>query len=521
MPVYDALIIGAGPGGLAAAMLLGHAGLRVKVLERKDRPGGRCAAFSEQGFRFDIGPTFFLYPRVLEDIYRDCGHDLFAEVPMTRLDPQYRLIFGAGGQIDATPDVDRMEREIAAISPQDAGRFQKFMLDNRRKLASFRPILESPWTGLTDFFTPSLLRAATLVRPHLSLDADLGRHFTDPRIRLAFSFQSKYLGMSPFRCPSLFSILSFLEYEYGVWHPTGGCSAVSEHMARVAGELGVEFGYEEEVEALLFEGKRVVGVKTNADEYRCRQLVINADFARAMTRLVPDGLRRRWTNRKLATKRFSCSTYMLYLGIDGRYDDLAHHTIRIATDYTKNLDEIENQHVLSAEPSVYVQNACITDATLAPPGQSTLYVLAPVTHQHPNVDWTKSGGPFREVVLNQLEKLGLTDIRQRIRFERVCTPADWDAGQQIHLGATFNLAHNLTQMLHLRPQNRFEDLDGVYLVGGGTHPGSGLPVIYESARITSKLMLADARRSPRTNGAAHRSSPTPVANPTDALPSGS
>ncbi|MHB1561085.1 MAG: phytoene desaturase family protein, partial [Isosphaeraceae bacterium] len=220
----------------------------------------------------------------------------------------------------------------------------------------------------------------------------------------------------------------------------------------------------------------------------CDALVINADFARAMTRLVPDHLRRRWSDRKIARKRFSCSTFMLYLGVEGRCDNLAHHTIYLADDYLRNLDEIENRHVLSADPSFYVQNACVTDPGLAPGGCSTLYVLLPVTHQHPNVDWASEAPRFRRLALNQLSKLGIDDVERRIRFEHMITPADWDQRHQIHLGATFNLAHTLRQMLHLRPRNRFEDLDSVYLVGGGTHPGSGLPVIFESARITARLI---------------------------------
>ena len=182
---------------------------------------------------------------------------------------------------------------------------------------------------------------------------------------------------------------------------------------------------------------------------------------------------------------------MMYLGIQGRYDDLPHHTIYIAKDYDRNLAEIEKLHVLSEDPSVYVQNACVTDPTLAPEGMSTLYVLVPVTHMHDNVDWSVQRDQFRDRVIRQLERIGLPDLSRRIRFEKIVTPADWDAGHQVHLGATFNLAHNLGQMLHLRPHNRFEDLDGVYLVGGGTHPGSGLPVIYESARITTKLIQED------------------------------
>lgn len=210
-----------------------------------------------------------------------------------------------------------------------------------------------------------------------------------------------------------------------------------------------------------------------------------------MPRLIPNHLRRRWTDQKIARKRYSCSTFMMYLGIEGRFDHLDHHTIYMAKDYTRNLEEIEERHVLSEDPSFYVQNASVTDPTLAPRGMSTLYVLVPVTHQHPNVDWTRERGRFRELILRQLRRVGINDVEKRIRFEKVITPADWEQQHQIYRGATFSLAHNLGQMLHLRPRNRFEDLDGVYLVGGGTHPGSGLPVIFESARITSRLLLED------------------------------
>ena len=485
------LIIGAGPGGLAATLLLAKAGLDVQVIERLPRVGGRCSAIEAEGFRFDLGPTFFLYPQVLERIFGAIGRDLHAEIPMVRLDPQYRLIFGAGGQLDCTPDVARMQHQIARICPADAANFPRFLAENRAKMEGFRPILERPFLRWRDLLSWDLLKMLPVLRPWLSVDGELARYFSDPRVRLAFTFQSKYLGMSPFNCPSLFSILSFLEYEFGVWHPIGGCAAVSEGMGRVAAEMGVRFALGEEVTDVLFDGRRAVGVRTDAGEYRADAVVINADFARAMTKLVPDRLRRRWTDRKIENKKFSCSTFMMYLGIDGHYDDLPHHTIYTAKDYTANLADIEQRHVLTEDTSFYVQNACATDLTLAPKGMSTLYILAPVTHQHANVDWATETPRFRARLLKQLEKIGLHDVERRIRFEKIVTPADWEAKYEVYRGATFNLAHTLGQMLHFRPRNRFEDLDGVYLVGGGTHPGSGLPVIYESARITSRLLLSD------------------------------
>ena len=485
------VVVGAGPGGLAAAMQLARAGCDVTVIERRDRVGGRTSAIERDGFRFDCGPTFFLYPRVLSEIFRSTGYELMDEIPMRRLDPQYRLTFGSGGQLDCTPDLDEMDRQIATFAPQDVGGLARYMDDNRVKLERFRPILESPFRSPLDLLRPSLLAAAAHLHPFRSLGQELKRYFSDPRLVIAFAFQSKYLGMSPFNCPSLFSILSFLEYEHGVFHPIGGCSRVSERMAEIAESMGVKIRLEEPVESVRFRGRRMVAVETKSGRHEADAFVVNADFANWMSSVVPDSARRRWNDKSLAKKKFSCSTFMLYLGIEGVYEDLPHHNIHISRDYDRNLHEIERTHVLSDDPSFYVQNASVTDATLAPQGHSTLYVLVPVTHEHPNVDWSLEADRFRDLTLDKLAAIGLGDIRERIRVEHRITPADWKTDHAIYRGATFNLAHNLGQMLHRRPQNRFEEFDGVYLVGGGTHPGSGLPVIYESSRISSRLLLKD------------------------------
>jgi phytoene desaturase len=490
------VIIGAGPGGLAASMLLAKAGVDVTIVEKRASVGGRTSTLTQDGFQFDIGPTFFLYPSVLREIFHSVGRDLDQEVPMTRLDPQYKLVFGAGGSLEATPNHERMAKAIAALSPRDEHSFARFLTENRRKLAGFEPFLQSPFESWRDLAQLKMLKLLPLLKPWRSLDTDLRTYFKDERIRLGFSFQSKYLGMSPFSCPSLFSILSFLEYEHGVFHPTGGCGAVTRAMARVAEQMGVRILLNEPVERVRFEGRRATGVDTASRSLDADAVVVNADFAEAMRKMVPNNLRRRWTNERIADKKFSCSTYMLYLGIEGKYDHLAHHTIYLAKDYRKNLDDIEKNHKLSKDPSFYVQNACVTDPSLAPSGNSTLYVLAPVSHESGNIDWNRDAPGFRSLVLRQLEKIGINDVEQRIMVEKQVTPQDWSDDYGLFKGATFSMAHTLSQMLHLRPHNRFEDADGVYLVGGGTHPGSGLPVIFESARITSKLLLRDMQIEP-------------------------
>jgi len=485
------VIVGAGPGGLASAMLLGAAGFDVTVLEARDSVGGRTSALEANGYRFDLGPTFFLYPQILREIFAMCGRRLDDEIELIRLDPHYRLLFGAGGELRATSDLARMQAEIARLCPADAKRLPDYLADNRRKLAAAQPVLQSPIEGLRDLLRLDLPRIAAHLRPLTSVDTDLKRFFSDPRVRLAFTFQSKYLGMSPFKCPSLFSILSFLEYEHGVFHPRGGCAAVSDAMARVARSLGVDIRLGEPVERFDFNGRRPVAARTRHARYPCEALVINADFAETMTRLVPDELRRRWRNARIERKRFSCSTYMLYLGLDGSCPGVEHHNVYLDADYQAELEDIETHHRLSDAPSFYVQNAVVSDPSLAPPGHTALYVLVPVTHLARTVDWSSARTGFRARVLERLALIGVEDVARRIRFEREVTPLDWARDLRIYRGATFNLAHNLGQMLHRRPHNRFEDLDGVYLTGGGTHPGSGLPVIFESARISTRLLAED------------------------------
>ncbi len=500
-----AAIIGAGPGGLAAAMLLAKSGVAVTVFEKDKEVGGRTKVLTEGPFRFDLGPTFFLYPQILEDVFARCGLRLEDYVTLKRIEPSYCVAFEDGPSVYASGDIEKLEQEIAKINVQDARNIQRFIKHNRRKLKDFKPILQRPFLSLLDYLAPSVLKALHHIVPLSSVDQELSKYFTDPRVRLAFSFQTKYLGMSPFRCPNLFTFLSFLEYEFGVWHPMGGCGAVSNGMARAAQALGVEFRMGEAVESIEFEGKRAVGIKTKSASVPVDAAVINADFAHAATTLIPDRLRRRWSNERLDKMKYSCSTFMLYLGVEGRYD-FGHHTIFLSKDYANNISEIEAAKVIPSRPSLYVANPSQTDPGFAQDGTSSLYVLVPVGHCG-TIDWTKEKQSFRNTVINRLEGLGFSNLRERIRYERILTPEDWRDDLSIFKGATFNLAHSLDQMLYFRPHNRLEDVEGVYLVGGGTHPGSGLPVIYEGARITADLVLADLGLQVRDQGAGQTTAP--------------
>lgn len=484
-----AIVIGAGPGGLASAMMLAAAGLEVTVYEKEAAVGGRTRVIEHDGFPFDVGATFFLYPDVLRNVFGRCGLDFDAYIDLRRVDPQYRLVFEGGPEVSATYDLDRLEAEIAKLDPVDAKQLRAFLERGRRKLAAFKPVLERPFNGLRDLANPSLFKALRWLSPLKTVDDDLARHFRDPRVRLAFSFQTKYLGMSPFNCPSLFTILSLLEYEFGVWHPIGGCGAVSAAMAKAARDLGVTFKLESPVEEITFEGRRAVGVRSRHGVQATDAVVVNADFAGTIPKLIPNALRKHWPDAKLDKAKYSCSTFMLYLGIEGRYD-LDHHTIFLSKDYQGNIADIEAGR-MPREPSLYVQNASATDPTFGTAEQSSLYVLVPVGNLAAEGHDARAVDAYRDLVLDRLEAYGLKDLRKRIRASKVMTPKDWQDDMGLRFGSTFNLSHGLDQMLCFRPRNRFSELDGVYVVGGGTHPGSGLPVIYEGARISTDLVLED------------------------------
>lgn len=518
-------VVGAGPGGLSAAMLLAGRGLDVTIYESQPEIGGRTSRITlrdgRDEFHFDRGPTFFLMPYVLEEIFSAAGRRLTDEVELTRLDPMYRLLIGRAGddpiRLDCTQDAAEMSRRLAAIEPCDGAAFERFIADNRTKLRLMEPILRSPIRGLSDLMNAGSLKFLPHLHPHRSVHGLLSRYFRHPASRLAVSFQSKYLGMSPYECPSLFTILPFIEYEYGIWHPTGGCNAIMHAMARVVQEMGVRIEVGASVERIEFEGRRAKGVVIDGALRRHDHVIVNADAAWAMKKFIPESLRGGDTDAALDAKRYSCSTFMMYLGLDGAVD-LPHHTIYISEKYKENLDNISTHGRLSDDPSVYVCNPCVTDPSMAPRagGASSLYVLMPTPNTRCDVDWGSAVPRLENDTIGQMERrFGIPDVRCRTRVKRLFTPADWH-GLNINFGATFNLAHNLGQMLHKRPQHRLPTVDGVWLVGGGTHPGSGLPVIFLSSQITARLLCeelgvsAPAPRRTLTVGEAAQMKPEPA-----------
>lgn len=487
------VIVGAGPGGLCAGMLLSHCGFKVSIYDKNDAVGGRNRPILADGFTFDTGPTFLLMKGVLDEMFAHCNRDSADYLECVPLDPMYRLLFD-DRSISVSSSAENMREELYRVFPETPFDFDRFLVEEERRFNRLYPCIKRDYLSLTSFLSPSLLKALPYLALNHSVFSNLGRYFPKEKMRLVFSFQSKYLGMSPWECPALFTMLSYLEHRYGIYHVTGGLNRIAAAMAQVITEQEGEIFTATPVKALNIDHKTVTGVtledgrKIAADE-----VIVNADFAYAMTRLVEPGVLKRYSPEKIKRKKFSCSTFMLYLGLSKNYA-IPHHNIVFASDYKRNVENIFSRKILSDEFSFYVQNASATDPTLAPPGKSALYVLVPMPNNESDIDWSTCSGPIREQVLDALsQRLGLTDIREHIEYEQVLTPNDWQQQENVFLGATFNLSHRFDQMLYWRPRNRFEELERCYLVGGGTHPGSGLPTIYESARIAARLLCQKYR----------------------------
>jgi phytoene desaturase len=482
------VIIGAGPGGLCAGMLLSKRGFDVTIFDKNTEVGGRNRPIRLNGFTFDTGPTFLLMKHVLDEMFELCGRRSADYMEFIKLDPMYRLLF-SDRAVNVYSDRDKMRQELAQAFPEGSAGYDKYLQQEGARFKRLYPCITRDYTSLKAFFSWDLLRAIPSLALNHSVFSNLGRYFNEEKMRLVFSFQSKYLGMSPWDCPGMFTMLSYLEHEYGIYHVKGGLNQIAAGMAKVITEQGGVIRTDTPVESLLIDNKTVKGVRLqDGSEVLADEVVVNADFAYAMTQLVKPGQLKQYSPEKVQKLEYSCSTFMLYLGLDTYYD-LPHHTIAFADDYTSNINNIFHSKTLSKDFSFYVQNACATDDSLAPAGKSALYVLVPMPNNDSQLDWSALCAQKREQVLDVLEaRMGLAGIREHIECEKIITPQTWETEEHVFKGATFSLSHKFSQLLYLRPHNQFQELAQCYLVGGGTHPGSGLPTIYESAHISAKLI---------------------------------
>ncbi len=485
-----AVVIGSGLGGLAAAVRLGARGYRVTVLEKLDGPGGRAYVHRQDGFTFDAGPTIVTAPFLLSELWEMAGAKFEDEIDLRLMDPFYRIRFSDGETFDYSGDADRVKAEIARFQPRDVEGYDRFMASSEAIFrVGFEQLGHVPFDRWTDMakIIPDMIRLGS----HRTVYGMVSKYIRDPRIRQVLSFHPLLIGGNPFDSSSIYTLISFLERRWGVHSAMGGTGAIVDGLARLVERTGGEIRYDSEVEEIEVESGRATGVRLASGERKQASIVVsNADAAWTYRHLVAPRHRRRWTNRRIDRARYSSGLFVWYFGTNRIYPEVPHHTIMLGPRYRGLLEDIFSRKILVDDLSVYLHRPTATDPSLAPAGCDTFYALAPVPHLEGNIDWSTQAEAVRLGLCRLLEGTVLPGLSEAVVTSKVTTPVDFEQRLLSYRGAGFSLEPTLLQSAWFRPHNRSEDVEGLYLVGAGTHPGAGLPGVLSSARILDAVVPA-------------------------------
>jgi phytoene desaturase len=483
-----ALVIGSGFGGLAAAVRLGARGYRVTVLERLDAPGGRAYVHRQDGFTFDAGPTIITAPHLFEELWSLCGKRLADDVRIRSIDPFYQVRFDDGDVFNYTADIEAMRAQIARIEPADVDGFNRFLkVSGEIYKVAFAELAAVPFHELGTLIraAPDLLRLGG----QRSVYSEVCRYFRSPKLRLLFSFHPLLIGGNPFTTTAYYCLIAHLERSFGVHYAEGGMGALVRGIVGLIEGLGGTIRTGVTVDEIMVERGRAVGVRLDSGETLSADVVVsNADAAWTYQQLLRNHPRRRWTDRKLARADFSMSLFVWYFGTRRRYDSVHHHTMVLGPRYRELLDDIFVHKRLAEDFSLYLHRPSASDPSLAPDGCDAFYVLSPVPHLQSGVDWSTRAEEYRRRVQQRLEQTLLPGLGDCIATSRVLTPQDFRDRLLSVNGAAFAMEPKLFQSAWFRPHNRSEEVERLYLVGAGTHPGAGLPGVVSSARILDEIV---------------------------------
>jgi phytoene desaturase len=494
------IVIGAGVAGLASAIRLQHAGYQVALYEKESTPGGKMNRIEFDGYKFDLGPSIVMMPEVYREIFELCGRDPDDYIPMEKLDPMYRAYFSdrPDEPVDMSSDLPQLTKAIDSFSPQDTGGFFRYLHEAHKLYAYSRyDILEKPFRRHWDFYNQARKKKSSKIRVLDTADQFIGRYIKNERLKQIISFQTLYIGISPFKSPSFYTMIPMLQFLYGVWFIKGGMYTMALSMERLFKELGGEIFYNQAVQEISIEGNRATGIIVDGEKIPAEYVVCNADFPYAMKNLVKEpAAKGKFNDKKIDKMEYTCSCFLLYLGMDKKYREVEPvHNFIFNEKLEKNLADIFSGEKLT-NASFYVYIASKMDPELAPEGKDGLYILMPVSNAADSLyEWNdETITYYRSYILSELKKIpGFENVEKEIVAERCITPLDFETKFNAYKGAAFGLQPTLAQSNHLRPQSKATHCSNLYFTGSSTHPGAGVPIVLLSAKIAAKELIDDDR----------------------------
>lgn len=483
-----AVILGSGFGGLAAAIRLSVRGYRVTVLERLDQPGGRARVHRQNGFTFDAGPTVVTAPFLFEELWALCGKKFSDYVDLRPVTPFYRIRFDDGGVFDYTGDAQAMRREVAKLSPDDVEGYARFVEQSEKIFrVGFEALAHAPFSHAADMIriAPEMMK----LESYRTVYGLVSKFVKNEKLREVMSFHPLLVGGNPFSTTSIYTLIAFLERRWGVHFPMGGTGTLVQGLVDLIEDRGGEVRLSSDVTEIVVQNGRTTGVRLKSGEFIAADLVVsNADSAWTYRHLVGSEHRKKWSNAKIDRASYSMSLFVWYFGTKKKFNDVAHHTILLGPRYRDLLNDIFEKHVLAEDFSLYLHRPTATDPSLAPEGMDGFYVLSPVPHLQSGTDWSVEAEKYRRSIAAYLERTVMPGLSDSIVTSRVMTPQMFHDDFLSFRGAAFGLEPKLTQSAYFRPHNKSEDVEGLYLVGAGTHPGAGMPGVLSSARVLDSLV---------------------------------
>jgi phytoene desaturase len=486
------LIVGAGIGGMATAIILAKNGFDVTVYEKNSQPGGRCSQILRDGHRFDIGATILLMPSIYRTVFESLGLNFDECFELKDLSTIYKLYFGNGEQMIISKDDKVMKPQLEAMEKGSFIRYKAYIESGYRFFRdSYKNLLSRNFYNLLEFTTPANVMLLIRLKTYLKHSTFIRKFFKNKNLQQAFTFQNIYVGQSPFKAPALFSMLPATEMIEGALFPIGGMHQIALKLESVAKKSGVKFVYNMTVEKIETDGRLAKElIFTNGTTAKSDLIVVNADLPYTYRNLLPHSNR----SSALDSKTYSCSAIVFHWGLSKAYPQFEHHSIFLSKDYRASLDSIFDHYSLSENPSFYIHSPVRTDPTAAPNCQDSISVIVPVGHldEKKPQNWEELKKIARTQVLKRLTEEGITDIENHIKFEICYSPVAWKSIYNISRGSVFgSIGHNIMQMGYFRPHNRHDHYRNLYFVGGSTHPGNGVPLVLLSAKLTSERILKE------------------------------